>query len=191
MTRRARHRASETKVDRRTVDLAGYPDLVVVYLGMRVRRPRGLLYLAGLGPQISKSWKEQPEGLLLHEDLIWSLFPPHFGMRQYWRDFDSLDRWTRSEPHRRWWRKFLEDSGGTGFWHEAYFLRGGAEAIYLDVTKPTGFARFAPTQPARGPMFSSRQRAGLPEPQSTESVVLEMEYYGDATTVDADSGAPK
>ena len=36
-------------VDRRTVDLSAYPDLVVVYLGMRVRRPRGLLYLLGLG----------------------------------------------------------------------------------------------------------------------------------------------
>lgn len=70
------HGGREKRIDRRTVDLAGYPDLVVVYLGMRVRRPRGLLYLAGLGPQISKSWKERPDGLLLHEDLIWSLFHP-------------------------------------------------------------------------------------------------------------------
>jgi hypothetical protein len=36
--------------------------------------------------------------VLLHEDLIWSLFPPHVGMRQYWRDFDSLESWTRSGP---------------------------------------------------------------------------------------------
>ncbi len=87
-------------VDRQTVNLAGYPDLVVVYLGMKVRRPRGLLRLLGLGPQIGKSWRKQPDGLLLHEDLVWSLFPPHLGMRQYWRDLDSLERWTRSEPHR-------------------------------------------------------------------------------------------
>lgn len=32
----------ETKVDRRTVDLSGYPDLVVIYLGMRVNRLTGL-----------------------------------------------------------------------------------------------------------------------------------------------------
>jgi fumigallin biosynthesis monooxygenase-like protein len=182
VTRRARHGASKARVDRRTVDLGGYPDLVVVYLGMRVRRPRGLLYLAGLGPQIRKSWEEQPNGLLLHEDLIWSLFPPHFGMRQYWRDFDSLERWTRSDPHRRWWRKFLEDSGGTGLWHEAYFFRGGAEAIYLDVSKPTGFARFAPTELARGPIFSSRRRAGLTGSPSAESVVPETKYYTDPST---------
>jgi hypothetical protein len=113
------------KVDRQTVDLSAYPDLVVIYLGMRVRRPRGLLRAFGLGPQIRKSWQGEPEGLLLHEDLLWSLFPLHLGMRQYWRDLDSLERWTRSEPHRIWWQQFLRDSGGTGFWHEAYFMRGG------------------------------------------------------------------
>ena len=31
-----------TSVDRRTVDLSGYPDLVVIYLGMRVNRLTGL-----------------------------------------------------------------------------------------------------------------------------------------------------
>jgi hypothetical protein len=40
---------------------------------------------------------QQPDGLLLPEDLIWS---PHLGMRRYWRDIDSLNRWRRSEPHR-------------------------------------------------------------------------------------------
>jgi hypothetical protein len=69
-------------VDRQTVDLSAYPDLVVIYLGMRVRRPRGMLRLLGLGPQIQKSWKEQRDGLLLHEDLVWSLIPPHTGMRR-------------------------------------------------------------------------------------------------------------
>jgi hypothetical protein len=85
------------RAERQTVDLTAYPDLVVIYLGMRVRRPRGLLRLFGLGPQIQKSWKAQPDGLLLHEDLVWSLVPVHLGMRQYWRDLDSLERWTRSE----------------------------------------------------------------------------------------------
>ena len=49
-------------VDRQTVDLSAYPDLVVFYLGIRVRRPRGMLRLFGLGPQIQKSWKAQPDG---------------------------------------------------------------------------------------------------------------------------------
>jgi len=53
------------QAERQTVDLTAYPDLVVVYLGMRVRRPRGVLRLFGLGPQIQKSWKARPDGLLL------------------------------------------------------------------------------------------------------------------------------
>jgi hypothetical protein len=48
------------RVERQTVDLAAYPELVVIYLGMRVRRPRGLLRLGRLGPQIQKSWKVKP-----------------------------------------------------------------------------------------------------------------------------------
>jgi hypothetical protein len=162
---------------RDTVDLSGYPDLVVIYLGMRVRRPRGLLRVFGLGPQIQKSWKAQPDGLLLHEDMVWSLFPPHLGMRQYWRDLDSLERWTRSEPHKLWWQQFLKDSGGTGFWHEAYFMRGGIDALYGDMKKPTGLARVLPVVEARGTMFSARRRAGRSEPLTVEPVIAETEIY--------------
>ena len=46
-------------VDRQTVDLSAYPDLVVFYLGIRVRRPRGMLRLFGLGSQIQKSWRSR------------------------------------------------------------------------------------------------------------------------------------
>ncbi|WP_072806179.1 phenylacetaldoxime dehydratase family protein [Rhodococcoides yunnanense] len=167
------------RVDRSTVDLSDYPDLVVVYLGMRVNRPRGLLRLLRTGPQITKSWKDEPDGLLLHEDLIWSLLPPHAGMRQYWRDLDSLERWTRSEPHREWWTAFLRDSGGTGFWHETYLRRGGIEAIYDDMAKPTGLARIATPVQARGPMFSARRRAGDGNPATADPVVSEGSYYAD------------
>ena len=80
------------------------------YLGIRVRRPRGMLRLFRLGPEIQKSWKEQPDGLLLHEDFIWQLIPPHAGMRQYWRNLDSLERWSHSEPHKLWWQQYLRDS---------------------------------------------------------------------------------
>jgi hypothetical protein len=36
------------RVNRQTVDLSGYPDLVVIYLGMQAYTPRGLLSLARL-----------------------------------------------------------------------------------------------------------------------------------------------
>ena len=178
------------RVERQTVDLTAYPDLVVVYLGMRVRRPRGVLRLLGLGPQIQKSWKARPDGLLLHQDIIWSLFPLHAGMRQYWRDLDSLERWTRSEPHRRWWLQFLEDSGGTGFWHEAYFMRGGIDAIYDDMAKPTGIARFAPARPARGAMFSARHRAGRDGQALTVPPVIPEDAYYDTAEPKGPDHAP-
>src|SRR5215470_5681949 len=149
------------KVNRRTVDLSSYPDLVVIYLGMRVNVFTGVKTLLGFGRKIASSVAAEPKGLLLHENLIYSIFPTHVGMRQYWRDFESLETWARSEPHRLWWKQFLRDSGGTGFWHETYFMRGGMEAIYDDLPVPLGFLKFAPSQEPRGPMFSSRQRLGV------------------------------
>src|SRR5919206_4745709 len=148
------------RVDRRTVDLSAYPDLVVIYLGMRVRTLAGIKTLLGLGPQIDKAGAGRPEGLLHYENnIIFQLFPLHLGMRWYWKDFESMERWARSEPHRVWWQNFLRDSGGTGFWHEAYFMRGGMEAIYDDTKLPAlGFETFAPTTTAHGPMFSARKR---------------------------------
>ena len=148
-----------TKPDRYTVDLSSYPDLVVIYLGMRVEEPHGLQTLEVLGPQIQASVEEEPNGLLLHERIIFSEEPLHVGMRQYWRDFDSLEAWARTLPHKQWWTDYLRDRGGTSFWHETYFRRGGFESMYVDVDDPpVGLGLFAPRAPAAGPMFSARQR---------------------------------
>jgi len=149
-----------TQVDRRTVDLSGYPDLVVIYLGMRVRTLRGLKTLGRLGPQIDKAGAARPEGLLHFENnIVFSFFPLHVGMRWYWRDFAAMELWARSDRHREWWQAFLRDSGGTGFWHETYCMRGGIEAVYDDVNlPPVGLQAFAPSVPARGGMFSARAR---------------------------------
>jgi hypothetical protein len=149
----------ETKVQRRTVDLSAYPDLVVIYLGMRVNTLAGWKTLFGFGPRIAQSVQAPPDGLLLHETMLYSLFPPHLGMRQYWRDFATLETWARSEPHRAWWKQFLHDAGGTGFWHETYFMGGGMEAVYDDLARDIGFLCFAPVVEARGGMFSARGRA--------------------------------
>jgi hypothetical protein len=166
-----------TRVDRQTVDLSGYPDLVVIYLGMRVNRITGLKTLFRFGAKISSSASAKPEGLLYHETLFYSLFPMHFGIRQYWRDIDSLLAWTRSDPHRQWWQGFLRDSGGTGFWHETYFRRGGIEAVYDDVPQAIGLMGFAPVVTARGPMFGAAARAE--KEFAGKPVISEEELYGD------------
>jgi Domain of unknown function (DUF4188) len=165
-----------TKVNRLTVDLSQYSSLVVIYLGMRVNRLTGLKTLMGFGPQIAKSASDKPDGLLSHENLIYSVFPMHVIIRQYWRDMESLLQWSRSEPHRQWWKRFLRDSGGTGFWHETYLMGGGMEAIYDDVPDAIGFMRFAPSQAARGTMFGAAHR--IARGDSGDPVVSEKELYG-------------
>lgn len=146
-------------VTRNTVDLSGFPDLAVIYLGMRANSLRGLATLIGFGPKINAAVAAKPDGLLAHEMFLFSLLPlPHVAFRQYWRDFDSLEHWAKSLPHDGWWKNFLRDAGGTGFWHETYSIKGGIEAIYDDMAQPVGMGRFAPLMPAKGPMFSARSR---------------------------------
>ena len=167
------------KVTRQTIDLSAYPDLVVILLGMRANSFRGFLAMMRLGPQIKKGVEEKPDGLLLHEDFFFSFFPPHAGMRQYWRDFESLEKWSRELPHQGWWKDFLKDPKGTGFWHETYFISGGVEAIYDNMPKPPGLLAFAPSQPARGPMFSARKRAGREGEGVVAAPIAEEEFYGE------------
>jgi hypothetical protein len=169
----------KTHVDRRTVDLSLYPDLVVVYLGMRVNVLAGIKALLRLGPQIRHAGAARPEGLLhCEQNIIYGFVPFHVGMRWYWKDFASLEAWTRSAPHRDWWKAFLRNSGGTGFWHETYAMRGGMEAIYDDMPRPIGFSAFAPVSEACGGLFSARRRLRLkgdspPPPQG----MSETEIY--------------
>lgn len=164
----------KTIVDRRAPDLSAYPDMVVIYLGMRINKLRGLMRLIGLGPEIKMAGELKPDGLLhVDNNILYSLFPLHVGMRWYWRDFDALERWARTDMHRRWWQEFIRDSGGTGFWHEAYFMRGGMEAVFDDLNGARfGLAAFAPMNEARGAMFSARSRnrmgaSEVPLPEGT------------------------
>lgn len=160
------------------MDLSAYPDLVVIYLGMRANSLRGIKTLISFGPKIRKSVDARPDGLLLHEDFLFSLFPPHGGMRQYWRDFDSLERWARTGEHAQWWKGFLEDRGGTGFWHETYFRGGQIESVYIDMPA-IGLSKFAPIEEARGSMFSARRRLAMGETADLESPVPERQLYDD------------
>lgn len=172
----------KTRVNRQTIDLSAYPDLVVIYLGMRANKLRGLKTLMRLKPEIQKAVAAEPEGLLLHEDIMFSLFPLHVGMRQYWQNFDSLERWARSLPHQGWWLEFLRNAGGTGFWHEIYSMQGGMEAIYNNMPVPVGMMKFTPKQSARGTMFSARERLNLAGAPSASCPRTEAELYADAET---------
>ena len=164
------------RVERRTVDLSGYPDLVVIYLGMRANGLKGLRALGRVGPQINASVAARPDGLLAHEFFLMGLWPPHVAFRQYWRDFETMEHWTRTDPHAKWWTGFLRDSESTGFWHETYRMKGGIEAIYDDMPAPIGLGAFAPVVAAKGPMFAARRRLGAGE--APAPMVAEAELGG-------------
>ena len=140
----------------KSVDLAGYPDLTVVYLGFHVSTWRGLVALLGIGRKLAAMDKDRPDGLLAHETFFFGL--RHIGLRQYWRDFDALEAFTRSDPHKTWWARFAKDRAGSGFWHEAYRKAGGMEAVYIGMPKPIGLAAFAPARAPVGSFMRSRQR---------------------------------
>ena len=139
-----------------TVDLTQHPDLVMILLGFRVGRLRGLPSFIGIGRGLSEIRRSPPDGLLGHDQFLfgWN----HVGIRQYWRDLESLEAFTRAMPHAGWWRDFLADRHGNGFWHEAYAMRGGMEAIYVDMPSAPGLGAFAPPVAAQGRMMSSRGR---------------------------------
>jgi hypothetical protein len=63
--------------------LSAYPDLVVIYLGMRVQSLRGLKTVVTIGPKIERAGASKPQGLLRHESFLFSVLPLHVGMRQY------------------------------------------------------------------------------------------------------------
>ena len=169
-----------TRVERRTVNLSAYPDLVVIYLGMRVNRIAGIKTLLGFGPKISSSAAAQPDGLLRHETIIYSLFPMHVGMRQYWRDANSLLEWTRSDPHRQWWQSFLERLRRNRVLARNVFSTRGHRGCLRRCIGKIGLMAFAPVVPARGPMFGAAARA---EKEFGERPVLsEEELYGEPET---------
>ena len=143
---------------RHSVDLSAFPELVVVYLGYRASSPRGVLSLLRIGRGLREIKRDPPDGLLLHEDLMFG--PLHPGFRQYWRDFGSLEAFTRAPRHAAWWRDFGRDGSGGGIWHETYRLRGGMEGIYLNLPAK-GFGRFAPGLLPEGAANGARGRLRL------------------------------
>jgi Monooxygenase af470-like len=124
----------EVQRGRYTADIDG--DFVVFLIGMRLNHPlriRKWWPVATAMPRMLKVLSQHPELGCLG-------FQQWFGrttlMVQYWRDFDSLDRFARDRdlPHLEPWRRFnraVRASGDVGIWHETFKVRAGEyEAVY-------------------------------------------------------------
>ena len=145
------------QVPRETVDLTAYPDLVMVLLGFRLRRLRAVGSFLAIGRGMAEIARNPPDGLLAADNCLYGW--NHIGIRQYWRDMEAMERFTRTAPHAGWWSRFSKDLGGSGFWHEIYAARGGFEALYLGMPQAGfGLARFAPRAAPVGRLKSARGR---------------------------------
>ena len=120
-----------------TADIDG--DFVVFLIGMRFNRPllvRTWWPVFSAMPKMLRVLARHPELGCLGSQ---SWFGRTTLLVQYWRDFDSLDRFARDNdlPHLEPWRRFnraIRDSGEVGIWHETFQVRAGEyEAVYANM----------------------------------------------------------
>ena len=148
--------------DRMAAEIEG--DFVVFLIGMRINKPWKIgtwLPLARAMPRMLKELDAgDPEvtGFLGHSGLSMS------SMTQYWRSFDHLEAYARSESAEHWpaWvafnRALKGRRGDVGIWHETYLVRAGDyEAVYSGMP-PTGLGKVARLVPATGNREAARQR---------------------------------
>ncbi len=122
---------------RHTAGIQG--DFVVFLIGARLNRLRAanrMRRVAGQMTQMQKALAQHPELGCLHTQ---NWFGRTTIAVQYWRDFDSLERFARDrdQPHLEPWREFnrlVRDSQDIGIWHETYLVAAGAhEAMYVNM----------------------------------------------------------
>jgi hypothetical protein len=124
-------------------------DFVVFLIGAQLNRPQGIVEfvrMARVFYGMVNMLKRHPEKGYLHGIQYFSPWPPGNIMVQYWRDFESLERFAQrsNEPHVKAWRDYYRRvglSGTIGIWHETYSVSAGAyEGIYGNMPR-FGLAR--------------------------------------------------
>ncbi|HEX8004210.1 MAG TPA: DUF4188 domain-containing protein [Mycobacteriales bacterium] len=117
-----------------TADVEG--DFVVLLIGMRFNKP----WLVHRWLPVARAMFSMLKWLDAHPEAGLLGYHQYVGrttlMVQYWRDFESLNRFARAPelPHLGPWRAFnkaVRDNGDVGIYHETYRVRAGEyEAIY-------------------------------------------------------------
>src|SRR3954466_3441738 len=109
---------------RMTAEIEG--DFVVFVIGMRVNKPWkvhkwGPVFLAM--PRMLKELRGHPESGFLGSISGGTLIV------QYWRSFEHLETYARSQNHEHWpaWvafnKRMRESRGNVGIWHETYLVK--------------------------------------------------------------------
>ncbi len=139
-------------------------DFAVFLIGMRVNKlwkvGKWVPVAKAMGVMLKELYASDREdtGFLGHQPLSM------FNMVQYWRSFDHLEAYARSQDAAHWpaWVEFNKAMKGAredvGIWHETYQVRAGAyEAIYSGMPK-MGLGKFGALHPATGNREAARQR---------------------------------
>jgi heme-degrading monooxygenase HmoA len=136
-----------------------HPQLCIAIFGLQLHDDEARIAYAASGVQeeMIAALEGAHEHGLLHNRLLTSAEGPI--LMQYWRSHEDLHRWSRQQPHARWWQWVHQHAtAGLGFYHEVYQTRT-AEAIYLTGCLPVGPAAFCTLEPARADGASEeRQR---------------------------------
>ena len=101
---------------------------VVFLIGMRVNRiwaiKKWFSTASAMGPMMA-TLSQHPEKGLLSSRMFFRLWPLETCLVSYWRSFEDLTRFARSEddPHWASWQRFMRemvDDDSVGIWHETY-----------------------------------------------------------------------
>lgn len=138
-------------------------DFVVFLIGMRINKfwkiTKWLPPLLAM-PRMIKELEKLPSeetGFLGHNGI-------GFSMVQYWRSFDHLEAYARSQENAHFpaWTAFNKRMknarGDVGIWHETFLVKAGHyEAIYSGMPE-YGLGRVSSLVPATGNRTEARQR---------------------------------
>lgn len=145
--------------NRMTAQIEG--DFVVFLIGMRINKPWKLhkwlpVFLAM--PRMLKELEGYPASGFLGSINSFGVIV------QYWRSFDQLEAYARSQDHRHWpaWIDFNKrvgkSRGDVGIWHETYQVRAGEYETVYSGMPPYGLGTAGKLIPASGRHESARGR---------------------------------
>ena len=139
--------------------------LVVFLIGMRINRllrpDKWLPVARAMPPMIAELSRDRDSGFLGGEFMLIGLRT--IAVFQYWRDFDSLERYARNRDRQHWpaWTAFnkaVGANGTVGIFHETYSVAAGAHETIYGNMPPFGLGRVSGVEPATGSRTEARSR---------------------------------
>lgn len=141
-------------------------DFVLFLIGMRINKPwkvgKWLPAFRAMPKMLKELEASNPDetGFLGHNGLSFG------AIVQYWRSFDDLERYARSNQGQHWpaWVEFnrlMKNSrGDVGIWHETYLVKAGQYETLYSGMPPYGLGRVGDLVPATDNREGARQRLG-------------------------------